>query len=264
MQRSFFVRLGLTAALVVLSARPSAAQETLDAARDLYASAAYEDALAVLDRLSTTTGSPSDRFVINQYRAFCYLALGRAHDAQRAIETLVSDRPLYQPSDAEASPRLRSAFSVVRQRMLPAIVQQKYAQAKTAFDYKDYVAAEAGFTEVINALGDPDMGTAASLPPLSDMGTLASGFKELSVREIARGRRSRRHDRRCRSRYGRRSSTRAGRQGTGNSRRRSDHLTARLHHGGRKGVSAGDHPAGSSVLPSKLRPDEGGRARHLD
>jgi TonB family protein len=186
MQRSFFVVLGLIAALVVLSARPSAAQETLDAARDLYASAAYEDALAVLDRLSTTTGSPSDRFVINQYRAFCYLALGRAHDAQRAIETLVSDRPLYQPSDAEASPRLRSAFSVVRQRMLPAIVQQKYAQAKTAFDYKDYVAAEAGFTEVINALGDPDMGTAASLPPLSDMGTLASGFKELSSREIAR------------------------------------------------------------------------------
>ena len=186
MQRSLFVVLGLIAALVVLSARPSAAQETLDAARDLYASAAYEDALAVLDRLSTTTGSPSDRFVINQYRAFCYLALGRAHDAQRAIETLVSDRPLYQPSDAEASPRLRSAFSVVRQRMLPAIVQQKYAQAKTAFDYKDYVAAEAGFTEVINALGDPDMGTAASLPPLSDMGTLASGFKELSSREIAR------------------------------------------------------------------------------
>ena len=70
--------------------------------------------------------------------------------------------------------------------MLPAIVQQKYAQAKTAFDYKDYVAAEAGFTEVINALGDPDMGTAASLPPLSDMGILASGFKELSAREIAR------------------------------------------------------------------------------
>ena len=70
--------------------------------------------------------------------------------------------------------------------MLPAIVQQKYAQAKTAFDHKDYVAAEAGFTEVIKALGDPDLGTAASQPPLSDMGTLASGFKELSVREIAR------------------------------------------------------------------------------
>ena len=67
MQRSFFVRLGLTAALVVLSARISPAQETLDAARDLYSSAAYEDALAVLERLSATTGSPSDRFAINQY-----------------------------------------------------------------------------------------------------------------------------------------------------------------------------------------------------
>jgi len=185
MQRAFFVRLGLTAALVVLSARTSAAQETLDAARDLYSSAAYEDALAVLERLSATTGSPSDRFAINQYRAFCYLALGRAHDAERAIETLVSDRPLYHPTDAEASPRLRSAFSTVRKRMLPAIVQQKYAQARTAFDHKDYVAADAGFAEVIDALGDPDIGMAASLPPLSDMGTLASGFKELSARAVA-------------------------------------------------------------------------------
>jgi len=186
MQRSFFIRWGLTAVLVLLGARTSTAQETLDAARDLYSSAAYEDALAVLDRLSRTTGSASDRFAINQYRAFCYLALGRATEAERAIETLVSDRPLYHPSDAEASPRLRSAFSVVRQRMLPTIVQQKYAQAKTAFDHKDYATAQVGFTEVIDALGDPDLGTAASQPPLSDMGTLASGFKELSTREVAR------------------------------------------------------------------------------
>ena len=185
MQRSFFARLLLTAALVALSAHPGAAQETLDAARHLYSSAAYEDALAVLDRLSTTTGSPSDRFAINQYRAFCYLALGRPRDAERAIETLVSDRPLYQPSDAEASPRLRSAFSNVRRRMLPAVVQQKYAEAKTAFDHKDYVAAEAGFTEVIGALSDPDLGAAASQSPLSDISTLASGFKELTVRAMA-------------------------------------------------------------------------------
>ena len=85
MQRSFFARLGLTGALLALSAHPCAAQETLDAARHLYSSAAYEDALAVLDRLSTTAGSLPDRFAINQYRAFCYLALGRPSDAERAI-----------------------------------------------------------------------------------------------------------------------------------------------------------------------------------
>jgi TonB family protein len=170
--------------MVGLIPRPGAAQDQLAAARDLYAAAAYEDALTVLEHLSANNAA-TDRFAINQYRAFCLLALGRTVDAERAIEAVVSDRPNYHPSDAEASPRLRSAFTTVRQRMLPAIAQDKYAQAKNAFDQKDFAGAQVGFSDVINTLADPDLGVAATRPPLSDLGMLAIGFRDLSARSAA-------------------------------------------------------------------------------
>ena len=171
-------------AALVLTTQTSAAQDPLAAARDLYAAAAYEDALVTLDRLAASD-APPDRFALNQYRAFCLLALGRTPEAERAIEAMVTDRPLYRPSDAEASPRLRSAFTTVRQRMLPTIAQQKYVHAKHAFDLKDFAAAEAGFGQVIDTLADPDLGLAAMRPPLSDLGTLAAGFRDLSTRSVA-------------------------------------------------------------------------------
>jgi len=173
------------ALMAVLTPRAGAAQDPLTAARNMYAAAAYEDALAVLDRLTAATSAPSDRFAVNQYRAFCLLALGRSADAEHAIEAVLSDRPLYHPSDAEASPRLRSAFTTVRQRMLPSIVQQKYTQAKNAFDRKDFTAAQTGFSQVLDTLADPDLGGAAIRPPLSDLGTLAAGFRDLSARSVA-------------------------------------------------------------------------------
>lgn len=179
---SSVIRFGsIAAALLLLSARVNA-QETLTVARDLYSAAAYEDALGVLDRLDKSASQQRDRLTIHQYRAFCLLALGRTADAERAIEVVVSTEPSYHPSDAEASPRVRSAFSTVRQRMLPAIVQQMYAQAKSAYDQRNFVAAAEGFDQVLAALADTDIGPAASRPPLSDVGTLAIGFRELSVR----------------------------------------------------------------------------------
>jgi TonB family protein len=176
---------GAIAMAMLLTAKSSSAQDPLTSARDLYAAAAYEDALVVLDHLAAANNTPPDRFSINQYRAFCLLALGRTTDAERAIEAVVTDRPLYHPTDAEASPRLRSAFTTVRQRMLPAIVQQKYAQAKSAFDQKDFASAQVGFSQVLDALADPDLGGAAGRPPLLDLGTLAAGFRDLSARSVA-------------------------------------------------------------------------------
>src|SRR4029077_19460031 len=49
-------------------------------------------------------------------------------------------------------------------------------------DKKDYAAANAGFTDVITALADPDVAQVASQPPLSDVRTLAIGFQELSAK----------------------------------------------------------------------------------
>jgi hypothetical protein len=121
---------------------------------------------------------------IEQYRALCLLALGRSAEAQQAIEVVVAAAPSFQPSESDASPRVRSAFSEVRRRMLPAIIQQEYAQAKGAFDRKDFPAAADAFKRVLDMLSDPDVGPAATVPPLSDLRTLAGGFRDLSVSAI--------------------------------------------------------------------------------
>src|SRR5690242_4785983 len=97
-----------------------AGQDSLAAARDLYAAAAYEDALAALNRLHPAERPAAEARAIEQYRAMCLLALGRGTEAERAIQTVIERDPTYQPADV--SPRIRSAFSDVRRRVLPAIV----------------------------------------------------------------------------------------------------------------------------------------------
>lgn len=179
--------IGAVVATAILSAASVRAQESGDlaAARDLYASAAYDDALAVLNRLRATDHPPGQSRYIEQYRAFCLLALGRASDAEQAIEAVVAAEPTFLPTDSDASPRVRSAFTTVRRRMLPSIIQQQYGQAKAAFDRRDFAAAAGGFHQVLAALADPDVAAEAQRPPLVDLKMLAVGFEELSAKAAA-------------------------------------------------------------------------------
>ncbi|HEX3644078.1 MAG TPA: TonB family protein [Vicinamibacterales bacterium] len=179
----------LAAALIagsLLAATPAGAQDAdLSAARDLYASAAYDDALTMLNRLRSAEHPASQSRANEQYRAFCLLALGRSADAEQAIEAVVAADATFQPGETDASPRIRSAFTSVRRRMLPSIIQQKYAQAKAAFDRKEFAAAADGFTQVLTALADQDVAVEAKQPPLSDLRTLAGGFQELAAKAAA-------------------------------------------------------------------------------
>jgi hypothetical protein len=171
---------------MLLSAAGAHAQEgDLAAARELYASASYDDALAVLNRLRSSDHPPGQSRAIEQYRALCLLALGRAADAQEAIEAVVVAEPSYEPNESEVSPRVRTAFADVRRRMLPAIIQQKYALAKAAFDRKDFKTAATAFSQVLVALADPTVSAEATRPPLSDLRMLAVGFEELSAKAAA-------------------------------------------------------------------------------
>src|SRR5947209_6802322 len=173
------------AGAILSSAAGIVVQDSLAAARDLYASAAYEDALVVLNRLRNTDHSADDGRAIEQYRAFCLLALGRADEAERAIEAVVAAQPSYRPSEAEVSPRLRAMFTDVRRRTLPTIIQDRYAQAKATFDRKEYAAAAQAFKQVLDMIADPDVGAAGGQPPLSDLRTLATAFYELSAKAAA-------------------------------------------------------------------------------
>jgi hypothetical protein len=169
----------------MMTAESAMAQGSLAAARDLYAAAVYDDALAMLNGLRGADRRPEEARAIEQYRALCLLALGRTDEAMGAIQVLVTAAPSYHISDAEASPRVRAAFRDVRQRMLPAIIQQKYADARAAFDRKNFTAASEGFKLVLELLNDPELGSAANQPALAQLRPMAVNFRDLSAASAA-------------------------------------------------------------------------------
>jgi len=158
------------------------ADASLAAARDLYVSASYDDALAMLGTLSNGSKSVEERQSIDLYRTLCLFALGKTTEADRVIEAMLLRDPLYRAADEELSPRVENAFQAARRRILPSVIQQKYADAKAAFDKQQWAAASTGFAEVLKSIGDPDIATSAGAPPLSDIKTLASGFRDLAVK----------------------------------------------------------------------------------
>ena len=155
--------------------------DSIGAARELYASARYDEALAVLNSLSSTEKDvPAERKLVEQYRSLCLLALGRAEEAEAAIAIVVRVDPFYLPNEAEASPRVRTTFADVRQRLLPELASSRYAEAKAAYDRKAFAEAAARFREVVALLDDPQMNGR-----LTDLRTLAAGFVELATAAAA-------------------------------------------------------------------------------
>jgi hypothetical protein len=174
--------LGLTVALATSVATPTTAQEgPLAVARDLYASARYDEALAMLNGVrQQESANPVNLRSIEQYRSLCLLALGRGAEAEAAIAVVVASDPMYLPSETEASPRVRSAFSEVRQRQLPDIARTRYGSAKSAFDRKDYASAEQQFRDLLRLIDDPDMGGR-----MADLRMLVTGFVDLTSAAVA-------------------------------------------------------------------------------
>ena len=162
----------------------SEADSSFDAARELYASADYRGALAMLDRLAAGDPLQQDPS-IDLYRVFCLIALDKIGDADQAIVAMITRDPLYRPADAQVPPRLRPMFTDKRRAVLPGVIQTRYERAKTAYERSDYKAAADGFTQVLMALSDPDIAHEASRAPLADIRVLAVGFKDLSITALA-------------------------------------------------------------------------------
>jgi hypothetical protein len=159
----------------------SAQESQIAAARDLYASARYDEALALLNGIrpmEPTVGT--DTKSIEQYRSLCLLALGRGEEAEAAIAAVIAADPFYHPSETEASPRVRAAFAEVRQRQLPDIARARYTEAKQAFDRKEFQVAERQFRDLLRLIDDPDVGS-----KIGDMRVLVTGFYDLSLAAAA-------------------------------------------------------------------------------
>ncbi len=174
----------LTLAMILAALTPSAAQESLANARQLYASADYRSALTMLNTLLATSPSPQERQSIELYRTLCLVAIGNNDEANKAIDAMVARDPLYRPNMDEVPPRLRTIFSDSRKRLLPALIQERYVSAKAAFDRGEMKIAADGFTQVLLALADPDIEVAAKQAPLADLRVLATGFNDLAVRAL--------------------------------------------------------------------------------
>ena len=185
------MKLVLIAVLLVGAATPLQAQDrafapggatrgnaaSVATARDLYSSARYDEALTILNGLlGGERLSSGDLKVIEQYRSLCLLALGKADEAEAAIASVVTADPFYQPSAEEASPRVRTTFSEVRQRLLPHLVSARYATAKQLYDQKEFAEAKLAFTDLLTLLNDPQMNGRQG-----DLRVLAAGFLDLAT-----------------------------------------------------------------------------------
>lgn len=177
-------RILATVCLALIAAPATAqvrvAESPLAAARELYASARYDEALAMLNGLRPDDAPIRERGSIDQYRSLCLLALGRGAEAEEAIAAVITADPMFQPTEADAAPRVRTAFSDVRLKLLPQIAATRYKDAKAVFDRKDHAAAERQFRDLLVLLDDPQMSGR-----LADMRVLVAGFLELSAAAAA-------------------------------------------------------------------------------
>jgi TonB family protein len=149
------------------------AQELLQRVQDLYASASYEAALTAVSSVNDLNPDPE----IEQYRVLCLVALGRTDAAERAVERVLTQHPLYRPGAADTPPKIQELYTTVRRRLVPSLAHTMYVDGKTAFDRKDRTAAVRIFDELTRITDDRDL---RDDPALAEMKVLASGFLTLS------------------------------------------------------------------------------------
>lgn len=174
----FVIWLIVAIVLLLMSVPRLGAQDPLSAARALYASAAYDEALKTLQQLSASDDGlpPTSIREAEEYRFLCLLALNRSTEARESIGAVVTADPLYKLDEDNTSPRVVTAFRGVRRELLPDIVHSIYNVGKAAYDKKDFKSAEPQFRKVMALAADPDMEGRAA-----DLQTLAKGFLDLAV-----------------------------------------------------------------------------------
>jgi TonB family protein len=174
------LRVAVVLLLLATPAVAGPAQDSLAAARDLYTTADYREALAMLTRLRPVATVPDDVRAIEQYRAFALIALGRDAEAELVVEGIAQRDPTWTLPAGEASPRIATLFAQARERALPGVLRQRLAAARALYSEKSYDAAAEAFTGVLLLLEDPAMARAAGGDAQS-ISALATGFRDLAL-----------------------------------------------------------------------------------
>jgi TonB family protein len=167
--------------LVMLSTAPLAgtavAQDTLEEAKAHYAAASYEEALSTLTRVEAAPAVTMNKVELEQYRAFCFIALGKMAEAERAVASLVAIDPRYVPSATVASPKVLALVSEMRKKELPGVARRLFDEGRAAFKEKQFERAERNFSLLLQLLDDPAL---KGRPENDDLRVLAEGFVALT------------------------------------------------------------------------------------
>jgi len=171
------VVVGLIAAA---AAAATAEQNPLERAKDLYASAAYEEALSTLARVNDSVAStPEVQRQVDEYRAFCLFALGRQEEAESVAEGIIRREPMARLDATDASPRLVAMFAAVQKRILPGLIRDQYRKLRPQIDQKQFIAAEPSLAETRRMLHEAER-IGAMDDGLGDLGVLIDGFLALA------------------------------------------------------------------------------------
>jgi hypothetical protein len=136
------------AAVVLFALALTRSQTGVDAARQLYAAAAFDEALAALTQLGESRDlAPADVRQVDEYRMFSLYALGRVAEAEAVAETLVRRDPLTGLQSSDASPRIQTVYAGVRARLLPVLIRERYRAGRTAVEAKNFADAEQAFAD---------------------------------------------------------------------------------------------------------------------
>jgi hypothetical protein len=156
-----------------------AAPDSLSTARELYAAAAYEDALTALAQ-ADDSGGPDVAREVGEYRTFCLYALGRTAEAESIAEGLIRKDPLMSLDARDASPRIEAMFLQVRKRLLPTLIRDTYRSARSAAAEEDPTGAASQLTRV-RAMLDKAQTIGVWDESLADLRVLVEGFLDLSA-----------------------------------------------------------------------------------
>jgi periplasmic protein TonB len=162
----------------IVTAR-AATQDAMSAARDLYASAAYDESLAMLERLRTAEPATADVRTIEEYRAYCLMALGRTEEAQEALVRAISIDPAWEIPPGQLPPRIATMFASVREKTVPVVVRERLTAAKTLLAEKRHDQAIVAFTELLALLDNPSVAKLAG-DNAADLKLVATGFLDLA------------------------------------------------------------------------------------
>lgn len=173
MSTTAFRRLTLATAGLLLASIAAAAPSAPDAVdgrvQQLYASAEYEQALALL--------GTSDQPEAQLYRALCLLALGRQNETSVVIKSLVQTAPEFTASAEEVPPRFISMLNEARQELVPGILRSMFAEARVQYQQKAYDKAVVQFEKLLALSSAADV---SGLDGVADLRVLSEGFIDLA------------------------------------------------------------------------------------